>query len=194
MAPARRDAHFAWAPRSRQIRVCRVRNGIEALIWLRAQSDGGADIGDEAVGVGPVMLGDRPGIRPGAKEQFDKAVIEEIEKARKGIVLGKKIMIAFLGGASGRAPCGPEQAEKLDEYLERLVVAVNHPGEVRGREIHIRILPELTNSSRRAALSPMRGRSLVVAPGGAARRNNRTATARLPDFAETSRLTLAVGS
>ncbi len=45
-----------------------------------------AEIGGEAVVVRPVVLGDRPRIRPGAEEELQEAVVEDVEKARKGIV------------------------------------------------------------------------------------------------------------
>ena len=89
------------------------------------------------------MLDDRPRIRPGAKEQLNETMIEDVEKARKRVILREHVVIGFLGGRKRQRALRTEQAEKFDEDLERLVVALHDAGEVRGRKIHEGILPEL---------------------------------------------------
>ena len=61
------------------------------------------------------MLGDRPGIRPGAEEQLDEPMVEQVEKTRKGLVLGEEVMIALLGQRERQRPLRAEQAEIFDE-------------------------------------------------------------------------------
>jgi len=102
------------------------------------------------------MLDDGPGIGPGAEEQLDETMIEEIEKARKGIVMGEQVMVALLGDGERQRPLRPEQAEKFHEHLERLIVAVNDAGEVRRRKFQERVLSELYEliAPRRAVADP----------------------------------------
>src|ERR1700676_2525426 len=89
------------------------------------------------------MLNDRPRIRPGAKEQLDETMIEDVEKARKGVVLGEQIVIGLLGGGERQRALRAEQAEIFHEHPERPVVALRDAGKVRGGKLHERVLPEL---------------------------------------------------
>src|SRR5579884_823435 len=57
---------------------------IELMIDRRSEPDHAAYIGNEAVFSGPIPLRDRPRIRPGAKEQLQKTIIQKVEEARKG--------------------------------------------------------------------------------------------------------------
>ena len=82
------------------------------------------------------MLRDRPGIRPGPKEQLNEAVIEQIEKARKRVVSGKRVVIGFFGGRQRQRALRSEQAEILDENLERrFFVVLLDPRQGSRREI-----------------------------------------------------------
>ena len=132
--------------------LCRVRQAVEILVRFGAEADGGANIGDETVGVRTIMLRDRTGIRPRSKEQLNKTMIEDVEKARKCVVLGEHIVIGLFGGRQRQRALRPQKPEIFDEHFERLVVALHHAREVRGGKIHERILPELDEifAARRA--------------------------------------------
>ena len=123
--------------------LCGVRHTVQILVRARADPDRRADIGDEAVGVGTVVLRNRPGVRPGAKEQLNEAVIEQVEKARERVVLGEYVVIGFFGGRQRQRALRPEQAEISDENLERFVLpSCSDPRKVGGGKFHERILPE----------------------------------------------------
>ena len=190
MAPASRDAHFACDPNSpAKPKLGGIRDAIEILIGLGADADSRANIGHEAIRVGAVVLDDRPGIRPGAKEQLNETMIENVEKARKGIVVGEHVVIGLLGGREGERALRSEQTKVFDEDLERLVVALLDTGKVRGRKIHERVLAEqdeLVAPCRAVAdAGPILVRALEMPQH---REVIETATALLPDYAERSRL------
>src|SRR5262245_8739068 len=75
-----------------------VRYGIEIAVGRRADPDHGADIDEEAVGLRPVVLDDRPGVRPGAEEQLQEAMIEDVEEARKRLVAHHRPSVGLFGG------------------------------------------------------------------------------------------------
>ena len=104
--------------------LCGVRHSVELLVRARADPDRRADIGDEAVGVRPVVLRNGAGICPGPKEQLNEAVVEQIEKARERVVPGEYVVIGFFSGRQWQGALRPEQAEVSDENLQRCVIAV----------------------------------------------------------------------
>ena len=92
-----------------------VRDAVEAAKSLAGEPDMGADIALEAVVAGAVVLGNRPHISPGAEEQLEEAVVEQVEKARQGVVVGAQILVGLVGQREGQRSLGTAQAEELHE-------------------------------------------------------------------------------
>ena len=115
--------------------LCGVRHSVQLLVRARADPDRRAEIGDEAVGVRPVVLRNRAGIRPGPKEQLNEAVVEQIEKPRERVVPGEYVVIGFFSGRQWQGALRPEQAEVSDENFQRRVVVLLRPAQRWRREI-----------------------------------------------------------
>ena len=64
------------------MKLCGVGHAVEAKEGFGAYPDGGTDVGEETVSVRTVMLNNGPRIRPSSKEQLNKTMIKEIEKAK----------------------------------------------------------------------------------------------------------------
>ena len=146
-----RGAFCLGAKKPGKLKLRRIRNAVEVLVRLGANSDRRADIGDEAVSVGAIMLRDRPGIRPGAKEQLNKAMIENVEKARERVVLCEQVVIGLLGGRQRQRALRPEQAEKFHENLSAACRHVPRPRAQCSRRENPCTGPGRAERTRRAA-------------------------------------------
>ena len=117
-----------------------------ALAVRRRDADAGegADIADEAVVVGPVVMGDRPRIRPGAEEELQEAVGEDVGEAREGRVAAVRPQIGLDGGVERQRALRPEEAEEARVELRDLPDAVSSNfDDVGGRKFDERVLPEI---------------------------------------------------
>ena len=146
----------------------------------RSDADHRADIGAEPILVGPVVLGDRTRVRPGAKEQREKAALENVDETRERVVPFEQPDVRSLrsSSAAGR-PAG--RTCPRNRALRRMrpegSTAAASRFECGKFEIWVlrdrrRIRPRASRRRRCAACpdSPVRG--------GAARRRDRSARAR----------------
>ena len=98
---------------ARAVMLCRRGlEGLRGVEGLRADADHGGHIGAEAIIFRPVGLHDGTRIGPGAEEQLDEAIVEEIEEMDEGRILGLHEGIGFLRQMTGQRPLRAEQAEK----------------------------------------------------------------------------------
>ncbi|MGY4292929.1 hypothetical protein ACVWXN_001024 [Bradyrhizobium sp. i1.4.4] len=88
------------------------------------------------------MLSDRPRIGPGAKEELQKASVEQIEKAREGVIPHQPPTEALVGGGKRQRALRPQETEKFDEYPEPATHVVDGR-KVGGGELQIRHLAEV---------------------------------------------------
>src|SRR5207248_45359 len=119
-----------------------VRYGVSIGENVGAQAGDGADIGDEAILRRAVMLRDRARIGPGTKEELQEASVEEIEKAREGVITHQPPTEAFIGGGDWQRALWPQKPEKFDEYPDPAGMVVDRR-EVRGGELEIGHLAEV---------------------------------------------------
>src|SRR5690349_10734741 len=103
---------------------------VEMPVRFGADPDGRADIGPKSVLLRAVVLRDRARVGPRTEEQLDKAVIENIEKARKRVVLSEGVVVGLLGSRERQRALRPQQPHVLDEEPQRLVVDVFDAGEI----------------------------------------------------------------
>jgi hypothetical protein len=121
-------------------------------------------------------LRNRPGIRPGTKEELEKPVVKKIEKPREGLVPHQHPRMGFLGRRQRQCTLRPQQAEKLDQNPKLTVLLLLRPRQIRSREIHVRLLAEhhvfVANRGavanprlfREAAFEPAHHRKEIEAP------------------------------
>jgi hypothetical protein len=115
---------------------------IAIAVGWRSDADHRAHIGGEAVGLRAIMLADWPGIRPGAEEQLQEAMIEDVEKARKRVVAHQVPVVRLLGRRQRQRALRPEQPEEFHEHAEPARGLALELAQIRGREIHVGILAE----------------------------------------------------
>src|SRR3954467_2130151 len=131
-----------WRDEPSEAQLRHIRYGIAIGEHARAQSGKGADIGDEAVLRRPVMLSNRPGVGPGAKEQLQEASVQKIEKTREGIIPHQPPAETFIGDGKRQRALRSQQAQKFHQYPEPAVVFLDG-SEVGGGKLQIRGLAEL---------------------------------------------------
>ena len=125
----------------------------------RADADHRADVVDEAILAGPVVLRDRPGVRPGAEEQLQKPPLEEVDEARKGVVVA--VVQPAIGLVGGRRAAARPAARTCRESARSAAAArpaLPPPPRASRREIQNR--DSATAARRRLGArcaSPMRG-------------------------------------
>src|SRR5579862_6806474 len=86
------------------------------------------------------MLRDRPGVGPGTIEELYETVIEQVEKAGKCLVFGKRVMVRLFGGRQRQWSLRSEHAEVPDKNLQRLFFILIRLCDIRGRKFHEWIL------------------------------------------------------
>jgi len=151
---------------------------IEILERAGPDPDHGADIGHEPVRVRPVVLTDRPRVRPSTKEQLQESMIEDVEKTRKGIVVHQVPGMHFFGRRQRKRALRTQQSEKFDQDLISPIRLALEPAQVRGREVHIGVLPQPdVFVAQRCAPRRCAGDPKSCARSGAAPNRNRGATA-----------------
>ena len=89
--PAEKDPQPRGAlhPRAEQARIFHLdemRQRVDVVERRRSDADHRAEIGAEAVLVGPVVLGYRTGVSPGAEEQRQEAPLKDVDEARERVV------------------------------------------------------------------------------------------------------------
>src|SRR5262245_22388177 len=119
-----------------------IRHAVEIAIGQRAEADHGADIDEETVGIGAIVLHDRAGIGPGAEEQLQETMIEHVEEAGEGFVPVQGPPIRFFGGRQRERPLRPQQSQELGVNADLPALRRLDARQVGGREIHERILAE----------------------------------------------------
>ena len=142
--PRSREADFACGAISpANGELLRVRHRAEPAVGRRADADERSEIGSEAVEIGPVVLRDRPRIRPGAEEQLQEAVVQDVEEARERVVAVERPGVRLLG----RRRAAARPAARAARGTSR--TAGSGPGrrgsallDVRGREVEERVLAE----------------------------------------------------
>src|ERR1700722_10545267 len=97
-----------------------------------SDADHRADIGAEAVFVGPIVLSDRARVRPGAKEQRQKTALEEVGETRKRVVPFEKPIVRFFRRGQRQGPLRAEHAKEpgLEEHAPAWV-------DLRGLEVRV---------------------------------------------------------
>src|SRR5215510_1877348 len=119
-----------------------IRHAVEIAIGQRAEADHGADIDEETIGIGAIVLHDRAGIGPGAEEQLQETMIEHVEEAGEGFVPVQGPPIRFFGGRQRERSLRPQQSEELGVNADLPALRRLDARQVGGREIHERILAE----------------------------------------------------
>src|SRR5262249_7570262 len=114
----------------------------EIAIRRRAYADHGADIGDESISVRPVMLHDRAGVRPRAKEQLQEAVVQDVEETRERVVAHQAPCVRLLGGGKRQRALWTQQPKELDVNTDLPALGLFDLGQIGCRKVHERILPE----------------------------------------------------
>src|SRR5262249_19642015 len=95
--PQARHALYARREQPRIFELDEIMDAVAVLEPGRAEPDDRADIVAEAVLKRPVVLRDRPRIRPGAEEQREKAALEYVDEARKRVVARAQPRIGLVG-------------------------------------------------------------------------------------------------
>ena len=159
----------------------------------RPSPNSASDISGEAVAPGAVETHRRLRLRPGAIEERQHPVMEDVEKAREGRVARVARALAHVFGQMGRQrPVGPQQAEEI----HRRGAAACRPCPVRTRRAWSdkRSVPAPARSARsrraRAATRPPAGapdtRIRAGAPPGRSR-SGAAASSSLPQGAQSVR-------
>ena len=131
----------------------------------RSDADHRADIGAEPVFVGPVVLGDRTRVRPGAKEQRQETALEDIDETRKRVVPFEKPTVRFFGRGQRQGALRAEHAQETG--LEAHAPVSVRPPRLRGSSWGIRD----RGFARSRRIRPRAGalRQCAACPGSPAR-------------------------
>ena len=138
----------------KQLRDCR--QGIAAVEHRRRDTNEGADVPDEAVAIGAVAIDVRLGLRPGAVEERDEAMVKDVQEPAERRVAGipQPFPRVFREMKRERA-VGSEQPEQPDLQPRGTPVdPVFQRRQRRGGEGQLRILSEphpLVNRPQRFA-------------------------------------------
>ena len=109
----------------------------------RSDADHRADIGAEPVLVGPIVLGDRTRVRPGAKEQRQETALEDVDETRKRVVPFEKPIVRFFGRGQGQGALRAEHAQEAGLETHAPVRVDRRGFEVRVGEFEIGVLRDL---------------------------------------------------
>ena len=140
---ASREADFAFgAIKTRIFELRDVGNGIQVAVGPRSQADDRADIGDEAVLAGTIMLSDRPGIGPRPEEQLEKPAVEQVQEAGECVIAHHQPAQALVRRGQRQRALRAEQAEKLDDDLQS-ALSLRNCGKIGCRKFEIGILTEI---------------------------------------------------
>src|ERR1017187_4383385 len=109
-------------------------DGLVVLQAASAQADEGEHVSGEGVGAG-ALIGNREAVFfPGAVEQRNHAVVEEVEEVLEGRIVGVEALDEQLGVAGGEDAEGPGEAEEADGHFERAARIVLEGLDFSGRE------------------------------------------------------------
>ncbi len=129
----RREALLTRArEQSRILQLGEVGDRIGVAEGRRADADHRADIGAEPVLVGPIVLGDRVRIRPGAEEQREEAALEDVDESGESVVPFAKPAVSLLGRRERQRALRAEHAE--ESRLE-----ADEAGRLDARRVDVRI-------------------------------------------------------
>ena len=78
-----------------------------------SDSDHRADISAKAILLGPIVLGDGPGVRPGAKEQRQEAPLEDVDETGEGVIPFAKPGVCLVGDRKGQGALGPKHSQEF---------------------------------------------------------------------------------
>jgi hypothetical protein len=119
-----------------------VRNGIPLPQRLRGDAHERSDVDLKPIVLRPIAVDVRLRLRPGAVEERDEPVMEQIEEpAQRGIAGVPQAMSGVLGDVDGHRPVGAEQAEQPDLQARRRPILAEFERRQRGRgERHVGIL------------------------------------------------------
>src|SRR3984885_11466377 len=117
----------------------------------RSDADHRADIDAEAVLVGPVVLGDRTRVRPGAKKQSQEAALEDVDETRKRVIAFKQPRVGFFRRGQRQGALWAEHPQEAGHEAHPSVRFNGRSFKVRVGKFEIRVLRDLDEFVREPA-------------------------------------------
>ena len=109
----------------------------------RSDADHRADIGAEPILVGPIVLGDRTRVRPGAKEQRQEAALENVDETRKRVVAFEQPAVRLFRRGQRQGALRAEHAQEPRHEAHAPVRFDRRGFEVRVGKFEIGVLRDL---------------------------------------------------
>ena len=116
-------------------------DAVEVVEYRRAEAHRRPQISREPVPGRLVRLSGRLRIGPGAEEELQEAVVEEVEEPREGVV-ARQPTVGLLSGRERQRALRSEESQETHKELEAPILAPLGRLQRRGREGEIGILPE----------------------------------------------------